>query len=591
LLEGLELYKEDWAAVAAHVGTRSQAACLMHFVRLPIEDQFIDDVAGMGSTTAAAATATASAAEAAAAAAAQASTGDAPTTAAAALARHGLLGVGPDGLPLLPFAEDQNPLMSLVGCLAVVAGPRVAAAAAQRALQVLVEGDEAAAKDLYPSMASLAAAAAAAAASAAGDATCEARDGHDTADASAAAAAAAAADGIKPEGDAMDVDGTASATAGEAVSVNNVLPPVVDPNQPISQQLTLAAAAAGLAAAAARAKQLAEAEEREIQRLMVTLVDIQTKKVDYKEKLLQELGGQVGQSSSGSGSAPPVCVELCNPTCACLLQNLPAEHRPPPAHSDHTNTAAAAGMFSSMCSSGGRGEVHGSHIAGWWQHCVGLLVHACLMQIVGSGYPWDMLSTPPKKQLFTSLISLSCLDLSHPKLLPQLRVWSSYTEIICCRCCCQVVDRERQAAEVTLRPLANELLQLTEQRKKAEAAKAVRQQQQAAVAKQKAQLAQQQKEQQLKDQQQKEQQQKEQQQKEQQQKEQQQKEQPPQPDVKQLQQPSQQWASTAATAATAAAAAAAAECPTARCWRAAAATAAAATCHATDRIPSTIVER
>eukprot|EP00775_Hariotina_reticulata_P005697 gene5697-5935_t len=174
LLEGLELYKEDWAAIAAHVGTRSQAACLMHFVRLPIEDQFIDDVAGMGSTTAAAATATASSAAAAAAAAAQGPAGDGPTTAAAALARHGLLGVGPDGLPLMPFVEDQNPLMSL----------------------------------------------------------------------------------------------------------------------PISQQLTLAAAAAGLAAAAVRAKQLAEAEEREIQRLMVTLVDIQTKKVNYKEKLLLELGGQ-----------------------------------------------------------------------------------------------------------------------------------------------------------------------------------------------------------------------------------------------------------------------------------------------------------
>lgn len=101
LLEGIELYKEDWAAVAAHVGTRSQAACLMHFVRLPIEDAFIEDMAGWG-----------------------------PAAAAGGSSEK------QQQHTVLPFQDDNNPVMSTVGFLAVLMGPKVAAAAAQRALQV-----------------------------------------------------------------------------------------------------------------------------------------------------------------------------------------------------------------------------------------------------------------------------------------------------------------------------------------------------------------------------------------------------------------------------------------------------------------------
>lgn len=105
LLEGIELYKDDWAAVASHVGTRSQAACLMHFVRLPIEDAFIEDIAGVGTEAAA-------------------------------------IGASSDGQQqqqrqvVLPFHEEHNSVMSSVAFLAVLMGPKVAAAAAQRAMQV-----------------------------------------------------------------------------------------------------------------------------------------------------------------------------------------------------------------------------------------------------------------------------------------------------------------------------------------------------------------------------------------------------------------------------------------------------------------------
>lgn len=40
LLEGIELYDDDWVAVAEHVGSKSREACVLQFLRLPIEDGF-----------------------------------------------------------------------------------------------------------------------------------------------------------------------------------------------------------------------------------------------------------------------------------------------------------------------------------------------------------------------------------------------------------------------------------------------------------------------------------------------------------------------------------------------------------------------
>lgn len=46
LLEGLELYGDKWDDVAEHVGSKSQLACIMHFLSLPIEEQFVDEAVG-----------------------------------------------------------------------------------------------------------------------------------------------------------------------------------------------------------------------------------------------------------------------------------------------------------------------------------------------------------------------------------------------------------------------------------------------------------------------------------------------------------------------------------------------------------------
>lgn len=42
LLEGIEMYQEDWTAVSAHVGSRSKDQCVSKFIQLPLEDKFIN---------------------------------------------------------------------------------------------------------------------------------------------------------------------------------------------------------------------------------------------------------------------------------------------------------------------------------------------------------------------------------------------------------------------------------------------------------------------------------------------------------------------------------------------------------------------
>ncbi len=43
LLEALEMYKDDWNKVCEHVGSRTQDECILHFLRLPIEDPYLEE--------------------------------------------------------------------------------------------------------------------------------------------------------------------------------------------------------------------------------------------------------------------------------------------------------------------------------------------------------------------------------------------------------------------------------------------------------------------------------------------------------------------------------------------------------------------
>ncbi|XP_036411448.1 SWI/SNF complex subunit SMARCC1-like isoform X1 [Megalops cyprinoides] len=90
LLEALEMYKDDWNKVSEHVGSRTQDECILHFLRLPIEDPYLED-------------------------------SDAS--------------LGPLAYQPVPFSQSGNPVMSTVAFLASVVDPRVAAAAAKAALE------------------------------------------------------------------------------------------------------------------------------------------------------------------------------------------------------------------------------------------------------------------------------------------------------------------------------------------------------------------------------------------------------------------------------------------------------------------------
>lgn len=43
LLEALELYGDNWNEIAEHVATKSKSQCILHFIRLPVEDTFSED--------------------------------------------------------------------------------------------------------------------------------------------------------------------------------------------------------------------------------------------------------------------------------------------------------------------------------------------------------------------------------------------------------------------------------------------------------------------------------------------------------------------------------------------------------------------
>ncbi|XP_036386475.1 SWI/SNF complex subunit SMARCC2 [Megalops cyprinoides] len=90
LLEALEMYKDDWNKVSEHVGSRTQDECILHFLRLPIEDPYLEDSSAS---------------------------------------------LGPLAFQPVPFSQAGNPVMSTVAFLASVVDPRVASAAAKSALE------------------------------------------------------------------------------------------------------------------------------------------------------------------------------------------------------------------------------------------------------------------------------------------------------------------------------------------------------------------------------------------------------------------------------------------------------------------------
>lgn len=42
------MYKDDWNQVADHVATRTQDECILHFIQLPIQDPYLEEMDGSG---------------------------------------------------------------------------------------------------------------------------------------------------------------------------------------------------------------------------------------------------------------------------------------------------------------------------------------------------------------------------------------------------------------------------------------------------------------------------------------------------------------------------------------------------------------
>lgn len=106
LLEGLEQFGDDWNAVADHVKTKSNEQCIMHFLKMPIEDSFLGDQIGKWGR----------------------SGGEGGAAAAAASGERVFAGAP------MPFADTSNPVMAQIAFLASSVSQEVAAAAAQAAL-------------------------------------------------------------------------------------------------------------------------------------------------------------------------------------------------------------------------------------------------------------------------------------------------------------------------------------------------------------------------------------------------------------------------------------------------------------------------
>uniref|UniRef100_A0A8C2YA74 SWI/SNF related BAF chromatin remodeling complex subunit C1 n=1 Tax=Coturnix japonica TaxID=93934 RepID=A0A8C2YA74_COTJA len=258
LSQALEMYKDDWNKVSEHVGSRTQDECILHFLRLPIEDPYLEN-------------------------------SDAS--------------LGPLAYQPVPFSQSGNPVMSTVAFLASVVDPRVASAAAKAALEefsrvreeVPLELVEAHVKKVQE------------AARASGkvdptyglESSCIAGTGPD-----------------EPEkmGEHLNAEGDARSCAGgdarnklghkslaeekEAEENKENVDASKDKEMEagkkkveheISEGNVATAAAAALASAATKAKHLAAVEERKIKSLVALLVETQMKKLEIKLRHFEEL--------------------------------------------------------------------------------------------------------------------------------------------------------------------------------------------------------------------------------------------------------------------------------------------------------------
>lgn len=98
LLEGLEMFDDNWDSVSDHVGSRTREECVLKFLQLEIEDKYLDDAPAQPSGT--------------------------------GMQELSYLSGG-----RVPFSQFDNPVMSVMGFLAGLADPATTARAAGKSVE------------------------------------------------------------------------------------------------------------------------------------------------------------------------------------------------------------------------------------------------------------------------------------------------------------------------------------------------------------------------------------------------------------------------------------------------------------------------
>ncbi|GMR34840.1 hypothetical protein PMAYCL1PPCAC_05035, partial [Pristionchus mayeri] len=243
LLEGIEMFRDDWNKVSDHVGTRTQDECIMRFLQLPTMDPYLEEG---GSDV-----------------------------------------LGPLAYQPVPFSQTGNPVMSTVAFLASVVDPRVAAAATKAALEQFAK-----VKDEVPP---LLVEAHAKNVQAHFDKT-GIVDGNYGLEKSGIATDAEPSKEEKMETDECDKLEEERKKALEKEKKAKTGEDEEKEGEGIEKQAKIAcseavqaAASAALGAAAVKAKHLATIEERRIKSLVAQLVETQMKKLEMKLKHFDEL--------------------------------------------------------------------------------------------------------------------------------------------------------------------------------------------------------------------------------------------------------------------------------------------------------------
>lgn len=246
LLEGVEMYDDDWSEIERHVGTRSAQQCIRKFLELPIEDPYIATEGNMG----------------------------------------------PLRYARVPFEQADNPVMSVVAFLAGVVGPGVAAEAAKTALHELTDED---AKEAVAEQK------ATEGSEQVQEATVEQPDEKMDEDTSKdesnqpAAGPSSKPNSPKPPQpeaeDGMVVD-------GEVSTENPQKPKTTVPHSKVVRAANLA-----LKSSAKAARELADAEDRQIKSTLATLIKLTLTKLELKMAQFEELEELLEEERKGLESA------------------------------------------------------------------------------------------------------------------------------------------------------------------------------------------------------------------------------------------------------------------------------------------------